>query len=59
MIQEKDIMNGGGNPKILIAFLRNEAFEGSDPKTEGVNVPIWRRDAPRVKHIRGIFLDDE
>ena len=40
---------------------RGEIFEATESKNneDGINVPIWRRDAPRVKHIRGIFLDDE
>ena len=45
---------------VLFCFIRNENYETTESKLEdGVNVPIWRRDAPRVKHIRGIFLEDD
>lgn len=52
-------LHSGHNIDIITAYYKEEDLNRSIEQRENFDTtPLWSRDKPRVKHIRGILLDD-
>lgn len=52
-------LHPGRNIDIIIAYYKEEDLSKSiEQRNNFDTTPLWSRDKPRVKHIRGILLDD-